>query len=142
MDINWEDAPEGTTHAFPPRTWRKLTKDAVYAWDAEHNMWHERHESVEYWTERFINTGKAVERPKPVENPLPNGLQWFEDAIYWNPHGKAGFFFNEGAYYWDGVWKWWEGMDDYWRVHPDTIKRFPKSVKAQPEPKKPIGWWS
>ncbi|MNJ30276.1 hypothetical protein D3C77_248740 [compost metagenome] len=138
-----------SVHAFEPRIWRKLTKDAVYAWSATGKVWRERHESIEYWTEQFINTGKAIERPKPVENPLPNGLRWFEHATHWNPD-YGGLPFTNEEHYWQGQWrKWREDSFNFWAASPDTIKRFPEGVKAQaikqepkPEPKKPVGWWN
>lgn len=149
IEINWDNAPEGTTHAFAPDYWRKVTVDTVYSWSKVLKDWKPRREPPEEWIAEQVGMEAyhAVERPKPVENPLPFGLEWFEHATHWNPD-YGGLPFTNGEHYWKGRWIEWGGdAFNYWANLPTTIKRLPEGVKAQvvkqgPKPKKPVGWWT
>lgn len=148
-EIDWAQAPEGTTHAFGTGQWRKITDEAVYAWRKD--RWARRDDvgPVE-WMATYPTAvgGNAQPNPAPKENPLPNGKVWFEHATYWNPEypEQGGLFFTDTHHYWDGEWlKWYPGSFEWWEKYEGTIKRFPEGGKPQvkqEQPKKPVGWWS
>lgn len=150
-EINWADAPEGTTHAgvwkVGPR-WRKVDDNTVYMWTD--GRWEDLGYEPNFWLREF--GANIVERPKePEEAVLPDGLKWPEGATHYCEVEPYKFFMNERNYkaLFSGDGKaWWdlgEGTYRFYAGKPNTIVRFPKGQpKEQPKPipKKPIGWWS
>lgn len=155
VDINWDEAPEGTTHVVIPgitrHPWRKVdvANDKVYVWmtkaqDGHEGEWCDRRvESVEAYL--GVNNNLLVERPV-VEAELPDGLVWPRGYTHWNrDHG--GFFFKEEGYLIYGKENdFMAGAFNYWIGHEKTIERFPgakpKAPVEQPVKKKPVGWWN
>ena len=142
--INWNEAPEGATHyvigGFGDTPWRKVTDNKVYEWRAD--RWCE---CLVITVAKYLRANRDLLVAKPAEAALPNGPQWPEGYIYYNPHGLNGFFFNEEEYVWNGVVAKWAVEMDYWKTHKATIRRYGNAkadeVVEQPAPKKKVGWW-
>ena len=153
MAINWEEAPEGTTHgtervgvlALFYGNWRKITAKGVYYY--RNGMWEER-QGVDI-ASYIRNNPHLVAKPEVLEEAaLPNGLKWPEGYTHFNTC-CGGFFFNK--------LEWarschlmrknqFEGdAFGYWLRHDQTISRYGKGVvfeqSKQEQPKKKVGWW-
>lgn len=154
MAINWEEAPEGTTHATEDAdairrfgVWRKLEEGQWYYY--EDGLWVWRSNARDYLQ---LNP-HLQERPAHQEAELPDGLKWPEDKgfQYFNPYA-GGFFFKEEGYSLARVepGRFTEFVDrttyDHWVEQPDTIHRYggkhaPVAEKKVEAPKKKVGWW-
>ena len=156
-EINWAEAPEGTTHVGVwgkgPR-WRRVADNTVYMWADGH--WEDIGYEPGVWLKEYrIN---IIERPKePEEAVLPDGIEWPQWATHYNKGHKL-FFCLEGFSYrlQDQPHKWvgGEGDEHYfniWAAKFDNIVRFAEGnlpagqvIREQPKPipKKPIGWWT
>lgn len=150
MEINWEEAPEGTTHhlksAFTNHWLKKLEDRYWYClmgaqgWSTNSSEWAVEYENPALYT--------LTVRPL-VEAPLPDGWEWPEKATHFNPQ-CGGFFINEreDTYLHKGPdWKKFTENDtlDYWLKSPETISRYAnvnKPGQPKPAPKKQVGWWS
>lgn len=141
-EINWQEAPEGTTHFVVGKhgatPWRKVAGDKVFEWRA--GEWHDRDI---YSVEDYLKFNRGLLVAKPAGAVLPDGLQWPEGYDYYNHHGLGGFFFNEEEFVWNGQVLKWNIEVAYWKNHKATIHRYGKGVEvvAQPAPKKKVGWW-
>jgi len=156
-EINWAEAPEGTTHVITrgvKHFYRKVTEEDVYAW--ANNKWDNIPFAPKDWFRRYA--GSITERPKePGEAVLPDGIEWPQWATHYNKAQKL-FFCLEGFSYrlQDQPHKWigGEGDEHYfniWAAKFDNIVRFAEGnlpagqvIREQPKPipKKPIGWWT
>lgn len=152
MAINWEEAPEGTTHGTDNPLvlehygkWRKREGDVWYYFSKD-GEWVERSVNGDNY---LRNNPHLVERPVPVEAPLPGGLVWPIGYTHYNPH-CGGFFFNDKGFKQHiaehNEWR----SDDvllYWLRDARTVTRYgdkaPAKVaaKEQPKPKQKVGWW-
>ena len=150
-EINWADAPEGTTHVgvwLDEARWRKVANNTVYMWID--GRWEDLGYEPNFWLIEF--GANIVERPKePEEAVLPHGLEWPEDATHYCEMKTHKFFMNErnykGLFTGDEEAWWYMGKDAcrFYADKADTIVRFPNGQpKEQPKPipKKPIGWWT
>lgn len=149
--LNWEEAPEGTTHALWNKPhepgWRKIEIDEVYHYN-EDEEWEALEYNPDEWLEKF---GAIIhERPKappPVEAELPNGKVWPEWADYYVPYA-GGFFFDEEGYQLpkNPKFNWMvKGHPIAWVEYPGTIARFPNKQqvkKEEPPKKRAVGWWN
>jgi hypothetical protein len=150
MAINWEEAPEGTTHGTDDLAlagflgpWRKKDGNKWYYYkDGE---WVFRIESMAY----LKSNPHLVERPALAEAPLPGGLVWPIGYTHYNPYCR-GFFFNDKGFkqHLDQHKNWAiDGALPYWLKDHHTISRYgdkaPAKVaaKEQPKPKQKVGWW-
>ncbi|MNJ09658.1 hypothetical protein D3C77_38060 [compost metagenome] len=160
VDINWDEAPEGTTHIVHPEAvrrnpWRKVdvANDKVYAWHPKEQgglegEWVDRRvESVDNYLR--INKELLTERPVVVEAELPKGLQWPEGATHYYP-GAETFFDRESSRYKFSRGGGWtnipgELVQEY-IGRKETIARYPEARPKAPVEelikKKPVGWWS
>lgn len=147
--INWEEAPEGTTHGTESPAavrmlgpWRKFENGNWY--NFSHGKWVFRSDAKDY----LIINNHIVERPvAPVEAELPNGLKWPEGATHANLEYDAFFDnINNKATVENGR-KWFDiGQKsiDFWVEFKGTIARFPNTVqppKQEPIKKRAVGWW-
>ena len=164
-DIDWDKAPEGTTYASTcPEAirnygvWRKEEGGMIYRWEL--GQWVVHSYVPEVW--KRVNDGLFVERPAPVQPPLPNGLTWDdapEDATHYHEQDVAGDVHawwlkktEDGGYFWwkvsgDGLMEGWSHVsDDLWCVkQPEFLTIARNGVPPQEKPlapKKPIGWWA
>lgn len=154
IDIDWDEAPEGTTHVIFNDNginpfWRKVDEHGVHQFCR--GDWDLSEDQPDWW---FEHHGKHIierppKEPPPVESPLPNGLQWVEGALYYSP-SYGGFFLNDERLTTNGGRSWnlifGTGIK-YWLDSPDTIRRYadgqaPQVRAEQPKPRKPVGWWS
>lgn len=152
MAINWENAPEGATHATESRSaiegfgaWRKFEEGQWYYYKGGQWVW--RSNAKDYLQ---VNP-HLQERPAPQEAELPNGLKWPEDKSfqYYNPYA-GGFFFNEHGYYFaynpEPFFPFIGGGSEVWKTRGETIHRYggkhaPVVEKKVEVPKKKVGWW-
>lgn len=150
--INWEEAPEGTTHgdsgigdehrfAWWGR-WRKITENAVYYYmDGE---WQER---KGVGVKEYVNKNPHLV-PIPKEPPLPNGLQWPEGFVGYSPI-VGGFFFREEGYAFandmERFYRWDKADYALYMIDNRTIHRGILVAGKQEEPqavkRQPVGWW-
>lgn len=158
MEIEWDKAPEGTTHAFRPTRlgqathWRMVGEFDVYYW--VENQWEpldgddDPRDPAE-WVEEFVENGDAVARPAPVEAELPDGKVWPEGADFYYPN--LGVFFRWDApgfkYPHDAAWSALMPMHIEQYAKKDVIHRFlgakPKAAPKEEAPKKrAVGWWN
>lgn len=156
-DIDWDKAPEGTTHLLYG-TWRKIERDKVSYWDHRKKLWVEHDGVAADW---FFNTfvGHIFAKPQPA---LPRGLKW-EDApedathlIASTQYEKEIFWLKVigGEYQWQhinqGEKEVWLGPQPYhnqydkpgWEIYSRVAGAAKAQPKEQPPVKKPIGWWS
>lgn len=150
--INWEEAPEGTTHGTEEPiavkyygSWRKLEEGKWYY----HNTveWVFRSDSKDY----LNNNPHLIGRPAPVEAELPEGKVWPEGADFYYPPADAFFRFDEPAYQF-GHLNHWSGIAlaavQEYAVRVDSIHRWagarPKAApkKEEPPKKRAVGWWT
>lgn len=150
VDINWDEAPEGTTHVLLGLDgnhhghWRKVEDGQVF--NIQGGRW-DRINNAEDWFREFGN--EIVERP-PKESPLPNGLRWVDKAThYYSNNIVPLLFFNEEGYTTSKVgskWIEWEvDLFKWYAEQAETTARYPLGQPmevAQPKPRKPVGWWS
>lgn len=155
MDIEWEEAPEGTTHSFPSKGgndhWRKMGGHDVFYW--EDGEWEplddENHTNPEVWEEKYVKNGFCIAKPVPVEAELPDGKVWPEGADFYYP--QLGVFFRYDApgfkYQHDVNWSALMPMHIEQYAKKDVIHRFPgakpkAAPKEEPPKKRAVGWWS
>lgn len=156
MAINWEEAPEGTTHAINRRdgtvSWRIINHEERSVEMFDGNEWVPR--TIFNFDEYLrINHELLIERPAPQEVELPNGLKWPEDKSFrwFNVAAGIGFFFNETHFVlehnFDGVASPLSDLGfHYWSKNEGTIHRYggkpAQAVAKKVEtPKKKVGWW-
>lgn len=147
MAINWEEAPEGTTHATEDFTavrhygsWRKFEEGQWYYF--KNGKWVFRSRSLDYLKNNPHIVGRPVEEVK-----LPNGLEWPEGYDHYNPsHG--GLFFSEDGFSLRTRPRhvtWNMAEYEHWRDKGDTIARHKgkAAIAERPveKPKKKVGWW-
>lgn len=150
VDINWDEAPEGTTHgvdknSFSVRSfgqWRKITEEEVFYYMG--GEWVNREIST---PENYLKANPHVIARPIVEAELPEGRLWREDYTHYNTTYK--FFFKEGQAVMnieEDPFHLPEPNYTFWIRHQDTITRFPgakpKAPVEQPVKKKPVGWWN
>ncbi len=152
--INWEEAPEGTTHALWNKPhepgWCKIEIDVVYYYNED-----EEWEALEYDPDEWLEKFEAIihERPKvppPVEAELPDGKVWPEGADFYYWPADAFFRFDEPAYKFGHVDRWSKfplvSVQEY-AGRPESIHRWvgaqPKAApKEEPPKKRAVGWWT
>lgn len=154
--INWDEAPEGTTHSFPDKGgnnhWRKMGEHDVFYWndDEWEPLDDEDHTNPEEWEEKYVKRGLCIAKPAPVEVELPEGKVWPEGADFYLPAADAFFRIDEPAYQFGHLNRWSKftlaGIQEY-AARPDTIHRFPgaqpkTAPKEEPPKKRAVGWWN
>lgn len=155
MEIEWDKAPEGTTHSFPDKGgnnhWRKMGEHDVFYWndDEWEPLDDEDHTNPEEWEEKYVKRGLCIAKPAPVEAELPEGKVWPEGADFYYP--QLGVFFRYDApgfkYQHDVNWSNLMPMHIEQYAKKDVIHRFPgakpkAAPKEEPPKKRAVGWWS